>query len=653
MFHFLWRVAAIAAVLLVLVPTPPLLADEADKRLPIPDEVDQRRVRKLVGEIFAEEYKQAKTPAQKLALSAKLFKAGVETNSDAAGRFVLLQVARKTAVQAGDATAALKAVNETARSFQIDRLAVIVDVMVALERAVTTAAQRLALAKAAQSLIEEAIAEDSFDAARRLATTGAAAARRAKDVALAKRLNNRGKQIETLRRDYASVRDALEVLSKTPDDARANSTVGRYRCFSKGDWEGGLPMLARGGDPQLKILAEQDMADPTSPEARVSLADGWWSLAAKHNGIVKDRLQARAGHWYRLALAELKGLKKVKAQKRLKALADAGVQDPGTGRRRPRKDATAARIRGADKDGSGWRRHGVLPTHRGGVRCVAFSPDSRLMASNDDRVVRLSDPKKGLLRGTLTGHLGRVTDLSFSADGAMLATASDDGTARLWDMKNGRTIRSFNYHTRPIVSISLSPDGTTLATAGETVRLCDVSSGKQTYVYDFPSAGGGTYTRRLAISPTGKLLAVAVRAPSGGTSINLLSLGETRPLKRIQGFDTIAFSPNGKVLATGGCGKNLQTVKLYDMSNFQELAELTGHTGKVHCAAWYPTGKMLATGGEDQTIRLWSTVTMKLLATLEGHTGNVQCLAFSPDGTMLASGSADKTVIIWEYKSRR
>ena len=98
MFHFLWRVAAIAAVLLVLVPTPPLLADEADKRLPIPDEVDQRRVRKLVGEIFAEEYKQAKTPAQKLALSAKLFKAGVETNSDAAGRFVLLQVARQTAV---------------------------------------------------------------------------------------------------------------------------------------------------------------------------------------------------------------------------------------------------------------------------------------------------------------------------------------------------------------------------------------------------------------------------------------------------------------------------------------------------------------------------------------------------------------------------
>ncbi|MCH8924326.1 MAG: hypothetical protein IIA67_14400, partial [Planctomycetes bacterium] len=75
--------------------------------------------------------------------------------------------------------------------------------------------------------------------------------------------------------------------------------------------------------------------------------------------------------------------------------------------------------------------------------------------------------------------------------------------------------------------------------------------------------------------------------------------------------------------------------------------------GAGQCLAFYPTGKMLASGGEDRNIILWSTVTLKRLVTLQGHSGTVRSLAFSPDGTMLASGGDDGAVVIWQYKPKR
>ena len=74
-------------------------------------------------------------------------------------------------------------------------------------------------------------------------------------------------------------------------------------------------------------------------------------------------------------------------------------------------------------------------------------------------------------------------------------------------------------------------------------------------------------------------------------------------------------------------------------------AAFTGHTGTVYSVAFSPDGKILATGSRDRTVRLWDTATHRQIGTpLTGHTRGVTSVAFSPDGKTLATGSEDPFV---------
>ena len=82
-----------------------------------------------------------------------------------------------------------------------------------------------------------------------------------------------------------------------------------------------------------------------------------------------------------------------------------------------------------------------------------------------------------------------------------------------------------------------------------------------------------------------------------------------------------------------------------------ELIVQTGHPDFVYSVAFSPDGNILASGGSDGNIKLWSVETGQELRTIRGHTSNVIALAFSPDRKTLASGSWDKTVRLWDIES--
>ena len=72
------------------------------------------------------------------------------------------------------------------------------------------------------------------------------------------------------------------------------------------------------------------------------------------------------------------------------------------------------------------------------------------------------------------------------------------------------------------------------------------------------------------------------------------------------------------------------------------------HAWGIESVAFSPDGKILATGAWDDTVDVWDATTGELLKTLVGHATSVESVVFSSDGTMLASGSWDGTVLLWE-----
>jgi RNA polymerase sigma factor (sigma-70 family) len=148
----------------------------------------------------------------------------------------------------------------------------------------------------------------------------------------------------------------------------------------------------------------------------------------------------------------------------------------------------------------------------------------------------------------------------------------------------------------------------------------------------------------VAFSPDARLLVTA--ALDG--NLQLWDVASAKELRRIvagSSVYSVAFSPDGKLLASGGGERGkFGTVKLWDLATGKQIASLEGHADLVVSVAFAPDARTLAAAGRDGALELWDVGQGKTRADIKGHAATVFAVAFSPDGKLLASAGGEELV---------
>ncbi|HEY7314285.1 MAG TPA: WD40 repeat domain-containing protein [Gemmataceae bacterium] len=295
--------------------------------------------------------------------------------------------------------------------------------------------------------------------------------------------------------------------------------------------------------------------------------------------------------------------------------------------------------------------------HGDGISAVAFAPSGRSVATSGGAVVRLWDTTTGRELRAFEGHKDTVYDIAFSSDGKQLASAGMDTTIRIWEVAGGKTIHTLRLAGAGGRCIAFAPDGATLAsgTWNGTVQLWDAKTGAELYRFH---KSDDQIIAAVAFSPDGKTLAFTAHclyppgipnAPPIRDATNTIHLWDVAAWKERRrwkvsgdGERSLAFSPDGKLLASAGQG-----VRLWRTASGEEVRQLKGATDKmVASAAFSQDGKFIATSGE-KSAGLWSVQSGELVRRIDTE---AQKFAFSRDGRLLATANG-ATLCLWDAKS--
>ncbi|GAB4531313.1 MAG: caspase family protein [Pleurocapsa sp.] len=304
---------------------------------------------------------------------------------------------------------------------------------------------------------------------------------------------------------------------------------------------------------------------------------------------------------------------------------------------------------GVDKTVRLWTiSHNYFSTSPG-ISSVAISPqDSNIFAAADrNNQIKIWQNNSQLLQ-TLPGHQETITQIKYSPDGKIIASASWDKTIKLWDVENDKLITTLTGHQNAVNTIAFSPDGKTLISGGEdkTIKLWNLETDKLITTL----TGHTDSIKTVTVSPDNKLIASA----GYDNKIKIWTIaGEL--LQTIDGHNLAVTSlqfttPLGSnhTLASASWDNSIKLWKIENEGKTSQLLHtLIGHQDGVTTISFNSNGTILASGSGDRNIKLWDVKTGELIKTLRGHTSQINTLAFSNDDNTIISGEEQKGLFWW------